>query len=114
MKYSVMKFRSDGKYTELSDAEKEHYIKNPYELKAALKAILTEQQCDRATNTSVTLDPISRPSSEYAKLSCRGDKDSDAKGVGREIGIGSLPHHYPEYKSNEGISFSAYVLMKSF
>ena len=35
---------------------------------------------------SVTLDPCSRPSSEYAKLSCRGDKVSDAKIVGREIG----------------------------
>ncbi len=48
MRYSVMKFRSDGKYAELSDAEKEHYIKTPDELKAALKAILTEEQCDMA------------------------------------------------------------------
>lgn len=48
MKYSVMKFRSDDKYTEPSDAEKEHYIKTPDELKAALKSILTEEQCDRA------------------------------------------------------------------
>ena len=48
MRYSVMKFRSDGKYAELSDAEKEHYIKTSDELKAALKAILTEEQCDMA------------------------------------------------------------------
>ena len=36
-RHSVMKFRSGGKYTELSDAEKEHYIKTPDELKAVLK-----------------------------------------------------------------------------
>ena len=34
----------------------------------------------------MTLDPCSRSGSEYAKLSCRGDKVSDAKIVGREIG----------------------------
>ena len=99
-----MKFRSEGKYTELSDAEKEHYIKTSDELKAALKAILTEEQCDRAINASVTLDPCSRPSSEYAKLSCRGRAISDAKELERKIDSVDTtpPHHYPKFISDDG------------
>ena len=104
MRYSIMKFRSEGKYTELSDAEKEHYIKTSDELKAALKAILTEEQCDRAINASVTLDPCSRPSSEYAKLSCRGRAISDAKELERKIDSVDTtpPHHYPKFISDDG------------
>ena len=77
MKYSVMKFRSDDKYTEPSDAEKEHYIKNPDELKAALKDILTEEQCDRAIKGIELL-------ASHCNLKCPSSI------------------HYPKFKSDDG------------
>ena len=77
MRYSVMKFRSDGKYAELSDAEKEHYIKTSDELKAALKAILTEEQCDMAIKGIELL-------ASQCNLKC------------------SLSIHYPKFKSDDG------------
>lgn len=77
MKYSVMKFRSDDKYTEPSDAEKEHYIKTPDELKAALKDILTEEQCDRAIKGIELL-------ASHCNLKCPSSI------------------HYPKFKSDDG------------
>ena len=72
-----MKFKSEGKYTEPSDAEKEHYIKTSDELKAALKAILTEGQCDRAIKGIELL-------ASQCNLKCPSSI------------------HYPKFKSDDG------------
>ena len=74
--YNILKYGVEHRYSDLSDSDKQHYIKTPDELKAALKAILTDEQCDRA------IKGIALMASQY------------------DVKCSSTPH-YPKYKSDD-------------
>ena len=99
--YNILKYGVEHRYSELSDSDKQHYIKTPVELKAALKAILTEEQCDRAISgigLLASLCNVERPSStHYPRY--KSDDNTPAPELLRKMVSDSIPHRIRKWTS---------------
>lgn len=92
--YNILKYGVEHRYSELSDSDKQHFIKTPHELKAALKAILTEEQCDRAISGIGLLasqcDVKCPSSTHYPRY--KSDDNTPAPELLRKMVSDSIPH----------------------
>ena len=123
--YNILKYSAGRKYTPLGCTAKQHYIKSAEELKSALRAVLTEEQCDRAiagiTLISSQCSVIAPTGVHCPKYKC--DDDLTAAEVLRKAVSDNIPlrvsgwtREYEERLNREldtviGMGFTDYMLI---
>ena len=99
--YNILKYGVEHRYSDLSDSDKQHYIKTPVEMKTALKAILTEEQCNRAIRgigLLASLCNVKCPSStHYPRY--KSDDNTPAPELLRKMVFDSIPHRIRKWTS---------------